>query len=199
MPQFVVDAPRQCKSFRQRIRQSQSRDELAALWYNELKPYVRHAFYMLRGATKWFDYPAALLRKDLTELVGEAEAGALLSNLSDDAELLASLGPVVAVAKVATGQRTREEYLERFGHRGPHEWELSVPQPAEDPDWLDRQLAEFAESPVDVDALLKQGYTYVVDADLKSYFDTIQHQQLMELVKSCEILKEVEEAVGNLG
>jgi RNA-directed DNA polymerase len=34
-----------------------------------------------------------------------------------------------------------------------------------------------------VDALLKQGYTYVVDADLKSYFDTIQHQQLMELVR----------------
>ena len=156
MPQFVAEAPRQCESFRQRIWQSQSRDELAALWCNELKPYVRHAFYMLRGATKWFDNPAALLRRDLTELVGEAEAGALLSNLSDDAELLASLGPVVAVAKVATGQWTREEYLERFGHRGPHEWELSVPQPAEDPDWLDRQLADFARSPVDVVTLLEQ-------------------------------------------
>jgi pyruvate,water dikinase len=156
MPQFVVEAPSQCKSFRQRIWQSQTRDDLASLWYDELKPYVRHAFYMLRGATKWFDYPAALLRKDLTELVGEAEAGALLSNLSGDAELLASLGPVVAVARVASGQWTREEYLERFGHRGPHEWELSIPQPAEDPDWLDRQLAEFAASPVDVDALLEK-------------------------------------------
>jgi len=31
-----------------------------------------------------------------------------------------------------------------------------------------------------VDALLKAGYTYVVDADLKSYFDTIPHQRLME-------------------
>jgi RNA-directed DNA polymerase len=30
-----------------------------------------------------------------------------------------------------------------------------------------------------VDALLKQGYTFVVDADLKSYFDTIPHAQLM--------------------
>jgi len=30
-----------------------------------------------------------------------------------------------------------------------------------------------------VDYLLKQGYTWVVDADLKSYFDTIPHQQLM--------------------
>jgi len=33
-----------------------------------------------------------------------------------------------------------------------------------------------------VDALLKAGHTYVVDADLKSYFDTIPHQRLMELV-----------------
>jgi RNA-directed DNA polymerase len=34
-----------------------------------------------------------------------------------------------------------------------------------------------------VDALLKDGYTYVVDADLKSYFDTIPHQKLMERVR----------------
>jgi phosphohistidine swiveling domain-containing protein len=156
MPEFVVEAPGQCKGFRQRILQSHTRDDLASLWCDALQPYVCHAFYMLRGATKWFDNPAALLRRDLTELVGESDAGALLSNLSSDAELLASLGPVVAVARVAGGQWTREEYLERFGHRGPHEWELSVPQPAEDPDWLDRQLAEFAKSPVDVNALLEQ-------------------------------------------
>ena len=34
-----------------------------------------------------------------------------------------------------------------------------------------------------VDQLLKAGYTWVVDADLKSYFDTIPHQQLMERVE----------------
>jgi RNA-directed DNA polymerase len=33
-----------------------------------------------------------------------------------------------------------------------------------------------------VDRLLKAGYTHVVDADLKSYFDTIPHEKLMELV-----------------
>jgi RNA-directed DNA polymerase len=33
-----------------------------------------------------------------------------------------------------------------------------------------------------VDRLLKKGYTYVVDADLKSYFDTIPHDRLMALV-----------------
>ena len=33
-----------------------------------------------------------------------------------------------------------------------------------------------------VDSLLKQGYTWIVDADLKSYFDTIPHQPLRERV-----------------
>lgn len=34
-----------------------------------------------------------------------------------------------------------------------------------------------------VDGLLKAGYHYVVDADLKSYFDTIPHEKLMDLIK----------------
>jgi RNA-directed DNA polymerase len=35
-----------------------------------------------------------------------------------------------------------------------------------------------------VDHLLKQGYSWVVDADLKSYFDTIPRAELMERVKA---------------
>ena len=34
-----------------------------------------------------------------------------------------------------------------------------------------------------VDQLLKQGQTWVVDADLKSYFDTIPHEQLLKLIE----------------
>jgi RNA-directed DNA polymerase len=34
-----------------------------------------------------------------------------------------------------------------------------------------------------VDKLLKTGYFYIVDADLKSYFDTIPHERLMERIK----------------
>ncbi|MFQ5799978.1 MAG: group II intron reverse transcriptase/maturase [Bacteroidota bacterium] len=35
-----------------------------------------------------------------------------------------------------------------------------------------------------VDELLKNGYTHVVDADLKSYFDTIPHERLMALIQN---------------
>jgi RNA-directed DNA polymerase len=35
----------------------------------------------------------------------------------------------------------------------------------------------------EVDRLLKDGYTHVVDADLKSYFDTIPHERLMKRVE----------------
>jgi len=34
------------------------------------------------------------------------------------------------------------------------------------------------------DMLLKKGYTWVVDADLKSYFDTIPHENLMEDIRT---------------
>ncbi|MEZ6058624.1 MAG: group II intron reverse transcriptase/maturase [Planctomycetaceae bacterium] len=34
-----------------------------------------------------------------------------------------------------------------------------------------------------VDQLMKQGYRYVVDADLKSYFDTIPHDRLMDRIQ----------------
>ena len=35
----------------------------------------------------------------------------------------------------------------------------------------------------EVDRLLREGYTWAVDADVKSYFDTIPHDRLMDLVK----------------
>jgi pyruvate,water dikinase len=49
---------------------------------------------------------------------------------------------------------SKADYLENYGHRGPNEFELSVPRPAEDPSWLEGQLAQDHETPVDIQGLL---------------------------------------------
>jgi pyruvate,water dikinase len=66
---------------------------------------------------------------------------------------LESLGPVIGLGKVARGEMSRDAYLQAYGHRGENEVEYAWPRPLEDPTWLDRQLAEFAKAPVDIEAL----------------------------------------------
>ena len=94
------------------------------------------------------------LRRELVDLVGEENANAMFLNFSDTEDFIASLGPLVGIAKVANGEMSRDEYLKDFGHRGPHEAEYSIPRPIEDPSWLDQQLEEYRKSPVNVEALL---------------------------------------------
>jgi pyruvate,water dikinase len=83
----------------------------------------------------------------------------LLSNVSQEADLLASLGPLVGLARVARGEMDRKSYMSLWGHRGPHESELSISRPAEDPDWMDQQLAILKDSPLDVEELLARQKT----------------------------------------
>jgi RNA-directed DNA polymerase len=45
--------------------------------------------------------------------------------------------------------------------------------------------------------LLKEGYTYVVDADLQSYFDTIPHERLMQRMEDSISDGAVLELIGN--
>jgi len=55
---------------------------------------------------------------------------------------------------VHKGELSREQYLENYGHRGPHEMELFAPDPGDDPAWFEKQLADFTQSATDVDTLL---------------------------------------------
>ncbi len=94
---------------------------------------------------------AMTLSKKLNEMVGAEDSNALLSNLRGDS-VLASLGPVVGISNVVKGSISREEYLELYGHRGPHEFELSISDPSEDESWLERQINEFTASDTDVES-----------------------------------------------
>jgi pyruvate,water dikinase len=148
---FIAGNPGWVAGMEARIRQTDDRSELAALWRDEIAPYSLDAFMItIAGAT---DLPNRLER-ELGELVGAADANALLSNLSALSSPLESLGPLIGLGKVARGEMSREAYLQAYGHRGVNETEYAWPRPLEDPAWLDLQLAEFAKAPVDVAALM---------------------------------------------
>ena len=153
IPEYLATNPGRCKELRRRIQQIQTRAELLSLWHEEFVPELSEAVWIMGGSAQPLE-ATMKLRRELVELVGEADANSLFSNLSSESELMASLGPVVGVAEVARGEMSRDEYLGRYGHRGPHEAEVSMPRPAEDPEWFERQLEEYQKNPVDVDALL---------------------------------------------
>lgn len=158
VPEFLKTNPADCRALGQRIQHAQTPQELHDLWTVEIYPWLEDGIWILGGATQPLE-ATMKFRKELVELVGEADANALFSNLSTEDEMLTSLGPVVGVAKVARGEMSRRAYLEKYGHRGPHEAELSLPRPAEDPEWLDRQLAEYNANPIDVEELLAKRKT----------------------------------------
>lgn len=51
---------------------------------------------------------------------------------------------------------SREEYVKKYGLRGPHEAEMSIPRPAEDPNWINEQVDGLERAPVDVETLLQE-------------------------------------------
>ncbi len=151
---YVDFLPNWVRAMRPRIQQCSDRKSLLMLWTGSLYPTIPRDYRMLRSVTTSLSASATRLNLDLAALVGEAEAQTLLSNLSGASGELESIGPLVGLAKVKEGSMSQAEYIERYGHRGPHEAELFAPTPGEDPGWLDRQLAQFDRSGVDVSDLL---------------------------------------------
>jgi pyruvate,water dikinase len=162
LPAYLASNPERCKRMRQRIQQARTRDELLRMWAEEIYPHVTGSVWHVMGSVSSSTSRTMDLQRDLRQLVGPDDAQILIANLSSGSGLrsgsglLASLGPVVGIARLGRGELTRDAYLEQYGHRGPNEFELSLPRPAEDPDWLDRELVRFRANPVEVEALLGQ-------------------------------------------
>ncbi|MEL7565810.1 MAG: PEP/pyruvate-binding domain-containing protein [Dehalobacterium sp.] len=156
-PKLLEDTPNWCIRMRERIEKAKGKEELLFLWKNELRPYFEEALNVgAVSAIKLVNITS--LDKKLTGLVGTEDANTLLSNLRRGSGL-ASLGPVIGISKVIKGEMSREEYLMQYGHRGPHEYELSIPDPMEDVDWLEKQIEEFKKSAIDVEELLNKQHT----------------------------------------
>jgi pyruvate,water dikinase len=157
LPVYLASNPGWFKQMRSRVQGVKTKSELLSLWREEIKPHVTGSVWgVLGSASHSSDYTSSL-RRELVELVGPDDAHTLIANVSKGSDMLASLGPLVGLSQVARGEMSRAAYLEQYGHRGPHEFELSVPRPAEDPRWLEQQLAQMEANPVDVEALLAEG------------------------------------------
>jgi pyruvate,water dikinase len=141
LPQFLADSPARCDRLRAEIGQTADPAALAGLWPAQVQPLLVEAADMLTAAGSADGTTLVSTPGKLAALVGEADAALLLSGQqTDEGVSLASLGPVVGLARLSRGEIDRGAFVREYGHRGAHEVELSIPRPAEDPDWPDGQL-----------------------------------------------------------
>jgi phosphohistidine swiveling domain-containing protein len=154
--EIVAAAPERCRKLEAQIQAAQDSAALIRLWHEVVRPLFWDSFLLQDAYNEGFTYPFGALKKELTELLGQAEAEALISTIGGGTEQLATVGITAGLLKVARGEMSREEYLRRYGHRHANENELSVQRPKEDPEWLDRQLAELEKHPVDIEAMLEK-------------------------------------------
>jgi pyruvate,water dikinase len=152
VPGFLRTAEQRGTELRQRAVTLDDRVGLAAFWRTDLGPYLIESSRALRGASRQDGATLLTLRRDLRPLLGDADTETLTSGLSAGTQGLASMETLIGLRRVALGELDKETYVSRYGHRCVDEFEVSVPRPAEDPDWLDGQLSAAAET--DVDALL---------------------------------------------
>lgn len=139
IPAFLATNPDRCRGARGRIAACATPAQLLTAWETEIRPGSLRAFWAVIAAT---GQDQADVETELTALIGPDGAAALAGNLRGLAGGgLVSLGPALGLAEVQAGRLTREEYLERFGHRGYNEVELAWPRPSEDPGWLDEALS----------------------------------------------------------
>ncbi|MFJ4775651.1 PEP/pyruvate-binding domain-containing protein [Streptomyces sp. NPDC088762] len=152
LPAFLEEAPGRCEELRARVTAAATAGELSALWEADVAPYFRRCCHMLQAATRQGGDSLVKVRGTLESLVGEADADLMTTGLGDEGRL-ASMGPLLGLERLARGETDRDTYTRTYGHRGPHEFEVSLPRPAEDAQWIDRQLAALGT--VEEDAALR--------------------------------------------
>jgi rifampicin phosphotransferase len=153
LPAFLDQAPTRCDTLRATIGSASSPRKLIEIWRGALLPFFCESCHMLLAGARSQGNPA-LARGRLRNLVGEADANALVSGHGADGGHLASLGPLVGLEQMERGEIDRATYARQFGHRGPHELEVSIARPGEDNDWIQLQLLGLRRAPADVATLL---------------------------------------------
>jgi rifampicin phosphotransferase len=152
---YLSEHPALCDRRRAEIAAVAKPVELAELWTDVLSLEFHRVSWMLSAATRSSGASFVTTRRRLQNLVGDAAANALTAGLGGQAGQLASLGLLDGLEKVAAGEIGRDTFNRHYGHRGPHEFEISLPRSGEDPDWIDRHLAARAASAANYREMLR--------------------------------------------
>ncbi len=141
LDEYLASHPQRCVERRAQITTITKGTELARLWRMRIEPEFHRVSMMLSAATRSSGASFVTTRQRLQSLVGDERANAITSGLGSQDGQLASLGLLEGLEQLAGGEIDRATFNLLYGHRSPHEFEISTPRPAEDPDWIDRQLA----------------------------------------------------------
>lgn len=153
LPVFLAGVPQRCETLQAQIQAIISPTDLAALWCAKIAPFSIEAFYTVIAS---WNQNTAHIRNKLQKMIGMDAMNVLLTGPGGGQGYLPSLGPVVGLTQLANGEMDRETFVRQFGHRGPHEAEISIPRPAEAPEWIDQQLAALHHVREDVNMLLER-------------------------------------------
>ncbi|MFW9777703.1 MAG: PEP/pyruvate-binding domain-containing protein [Candidatus Heimdallarchaeota archaeon] len=152
-PDFLGTHSAKCNDFQERINTLKARADLISFWNDELRPDFVNTVFMLKTANEVYINPLNDLSIKIGKITGK-EIATILIQGPPKAERLESLGPMLGLADILEGKISREEYMERYGHRDPNENYLIYSRPAEEPDWLEKQLQEYQKTPFDFDSIL---------------------------------------------
>jgi pyruvate,water dikinase len=135
------------------IEAAKTKEDLYKLWTSDVRPFLSALWYIWFGGAG--SATLATLRKKLSKMAGEELANLLCSNFSGE-QTLVSMQPLLAIEQVITGSLTHEKYLELYGHRGPHEFEVYYEYPADNPSFIDHQIKEYKNSNLRPTELIKK-------------------------------------------
>jgi len=154
--QTIREVQEQSRRLEQQIRTTTDKNTLIKIWEDSLVPQLDDAYMLLDGTNDDYIYPYTAMVKELKEKIGEERAKSLLATHSGGTSELVTIRPLVDTARVANGEMSPETYISAYGHRTANENELAEPRPREDPAWVEKLVADYHASPIDVEALLNK-------------------------------------------
>ena len=186
----ILESHEQARGMLGSIDSVRNKEALVDIWHTSIWPLFKDLYLIQDMSNEGYLYPSIDVRRQLRTLIGEEEANRIFSTLSGGAEHSASIGISAAIAKVANGQMSLEQYMHEFGHRHPSENELSLPRPYEDPTWLQEQIQQYRIAPYDVHDLMERRAH-----EFSKVLEKIEHRYPKQAKKIRKKFEQIEAAI----